>query len=69
MKRAIYIDDKGMWYKVQVAVGEPKPREASHALRPLVTDDFYKVLPDDGTPMHMIDIEAAIQKLVSTGRK
>lgn len=65
MKRAIYIDNQGLWYKVQVEVGEPKAKDPSHAHRPLVSEDFYAVLPNDGTPMHMIDIEAAIQKLTA----
>jgi hypothetical protein len=55
----VFIDNNGMWYKAK------EPKESSHAERSLVTVEFLAVLPEDSTPMHMVDIDAAIAKYVA----
>lgn len=53
----VFIDNNGKFYKAK------SPQDPSHAERPLVSADFLAVLPDDGTGLFMVDIDAAIKAL------
>lgn len=52
--KKVFIDDQGLWYKALTA------RSTSHAERPVINKDFLDALPDDGSGMHLVDIDAKI---------
>lgn len=49
-----FIDNNGFFYKGTAA------KDPSHAERPVVTQEFMDAMPDDGTPMLIVDIEAKV---------
>lgn len=57
----VYVDLNGRFYKAE------ESKDVSHARKPLVTADFLTVLPDDGTAMELLDINAAIENLRNAG--
>ena len=57
-RKRVFIDLNGQFYKAL------ESRDKSHAERSLITQEFLEALPDDGTPMYMVDIDTRIQQIL-----
>lgn len=57
-QKRVFIDLNGQFYKAAEA------RDKSHAERSLVTQEFLEALPDDSSPMAMLDINVRIQQIL-----
>jgi hypothetical protein len=67
----VFIDNNGFFYKAVATTGKKgevipgQAKDPSHAERPCITQEFLQALPDDGTPMLIVDIEAKVQTILS----
>lgn len=53
----VFIDLHGKFYKAEEA------KDVSHAHKVLVSEDFLRALPDDGTAIDLLEVDAKVHAL------